>query len=77
VRSATFDANGNIISRVYEPAVPRPTPASTGYTSEGSRWRSTWVYDGLSRVRKRNDFTWYPGNPGDWYNGFPRMQSDR
>lgn len=50
--------------------------ADTSYTPSASRWRSTWVYEGLGRVRRRNDYTWYTGGSGGWYNmserTFPR-----
>jgi RHS repeat-associated protein len=68
--SATFDANGpETYTYVYDDEnrlVEMRT--DTGYTPDASRWRSTWVYDGLGRARRRKDFTWYPGSPGGWYN---------
>ena len=29
-------------------------------------WRSDFTYDGLGRARKRQDYTWYGGNPPGW-----------
>ena len=37
----------------------------TYYTPEASRWKSEFVYDGLSRLRVRKDYTWSAGGGGD------------
>jgi hypothetical protein len=76
--SATFDINGNIIPRVYDPSGMMSYTyvyddenrliemrTDTTYTPSGSRWKSTWVYDGLSRARIRTDYTW----SGTWASG--------
>ncbi len=72
----SYDSNGNLTYRAYEIYGPRSYTyvfddenqliemrTDTTYTAPGSRWRPTWVYDGLGRARKRNDFAWSTG----WY----------
>ena len=74
----SYDSNGNLTYRAYEIYGPRSYTyvyddenqliemrTDTSYTSPGSRWRSIWVYDGLGRARKRNDFAWNTGS-GSW-----------
>jgi RHS repeat-associated protein len=69
--SATFDINGNLTNRVYDATGPKTynyfyddenrlveARTDTSSTPTASRWRSIWVYDGLSRARIKTDYTW-------------------
>ncbi|MBI2925985.1 MAG: hypothetical protein HYY24_09800 [Verrucomicrobia bacterium] len=72
--SATYDANGNRTSQVYDSNGPKTytytyddenqlTSAATDtyYTPEAYRWRTDFVYDGRMRLRKRIEYIWYYG----------------
>ena len=86
--SAWFDANGNLTSRVYDPSGPKTlvytyddenrlvgVSTDSYYTPEGSRWKTEFVYDGLSRLRICKEYTRYPGS--GWYpNGETRYLYD-
>jgi hypothetical protein len=67
--TCTYDANGNLTYRVYDANGPRSYSyvyddenqliemrTDTYYTSAANRFRTTWTYDGLGRVRVRKDF---------------------
>jgi RHS repeat-associated protein len=72
VGSATYDANGNLVSRVYDSIGPNiyyyvhdaenqliEMQTDTYYTSAANRFKTGWLYDGLGRVRVRTDYNWY------------------
>jgi RHS repeat-associated protein len=69
--TTVFDANGNLISR-FNSAGPNgltyvyddenrlvAVHTDTYYTPSASRWKTEWVYDGLSRARIRKEYYWY------------------
>jgi RHS repeat-associated protein len=70
-KACSFDMNGNLTNRVYDATGPKTynyfyddenrlieARTDTNSTPTASRWRSTWVYDGLSRARIKTDYTW-------------------
>jgi hypothetical protein len=69
--TTVFDANGNLISR-FNSAGPNgliydyddenrlvAMHTDTSYTPSASRWKTEWVYNGLSRVRIRREYYWH------------------
>src|SRR6266498_3590765 len=57
--SYSYDDENQLINVVYQdPAV-----------ANSSWWRSDFVYDGRGRLRQRQDYTWYGGNPPGWITG--------
>jgi RHS repeat-associated protein len=72
--NCTYDANGNLVSRVYDSNGPKvyyyvyddenqliEMRTDTYYTSAANRFKTEWVYDGFGRVRVRKEYYWYTG----------------
>ena len=66
-----YDANGNLTNRVYDATGPKTynyfyddenllieLRTDTSATPTASRWRTTWLYDGLGRARVRKEYYW-------------------
>jgi hypothetical protein len=67
-----YDASGNMTQRVYDSNGPKnyyyvyddenrlvEMSTDTYYTPSGSRFKTTWTYDGPGRVRVRKEYYWY------------------
>ncbi len=72
--SASYDANGNRTSQVYDASGPKSylytwddenqlisVATDTTYTPAANRWKSEFIYDGRGRLRIRRDYTWPSG----------------
>lgn len=64
--ASSYDVNGNLTNRVYDARGPKTyvyhyddenqlieMRTDTSATPTGSRWRTTWAYDGVGRARVR------------------------
>jgi RHS repeat-associated protein len=79
VGNASFDSNGNLVSRVYDSNGPKmyyysyddenqliEMRTDTYYTSSADRFKTTWTYDGLGRARIRREYHWDDYYGGQW-----------
>jgi RHS repeat-associated protein len=77
--TCTYDANGNLVSRVYDSNGPKmhywvyddenqliEMRTDTYYTSSANRFKTTWTYDGLGRARIRREYHWDDYYGGQW-----------